>query len=80
MTYDPHFTKAEATALVGKRFTHQRESSGIPEGTTGKVIAIDKESLGHWDVIVEWDLPRARLSDLFTKEEMERYMREVKDA
>lgn len=53
-----HFTQAEASALIGKTFESVVEFSGVPKGTRGQVIAADAGGLGHWDVVIEWDLPK----------------------
>jgi hypothetical protein len=78
-----NFTKAEAHALIGKTFESLVEFSGVPKGTRGKVVAADKQGLGHWDVVIEWELPddaagrSRRLRDWFSHDEMQRFMREV---
>jgi hypothetical protein len=49
------FTEAEAQAKVGKVVHSLVEFSGVPKGSTGRVIKIDDLGDG-WDVVIQWDL------------------------
>ena len=77
-----YYTQAEAQRLIGRVFENQVEFAGVPKGTRGKVVAIDRVREG-WDVVVEWNMPGYRkpsgqgLRDWFTREEMARFMRPV---
>lgn len=55
---ETHFTESEARALVGKTFTAAIEFAQVPQGTRGRVVAADHGGLGHWDIVIEWELPR----------------------
>ena len=62
----PHFTKAEAEALVGKRVLTLAAWGRVPQGTTGRVISTAPASpvkskqgtpVARYDVVIQWDLP-----------------------
>jgi hypothetical protein len=59
------FTKTEAEAKVGKKIRTLVEFSGVPKGTTGRVVRVDsmgktKSAFGKasevYDVVIQWDL------------------------
>jgi len=63
-----YFSQAEAEAKVGTRIRTLVEFSGVPVGTTGRVISADqagwaKPPFGReeevYDVAIQWDLPPA---------------------
>jgi hypothetical protein len=77
------FTQAEAESKMGQPIESLIPFSGVPQGTTGKVVAADDAGDG-WDVAIEWDLPprpfgtRMRpLRDWFVKSEYDKYLREI---
>jgi hypothetical protein len=77
------FTEAEARAKVGKRIRTRVEFSGVPKGTTGRVVVADAMREG-FDVAIEWELPsrpfgtqRRRLRDWFDKFEFEKHLEEI---
>jgi hypothetical protein len=78
-----HYAARAARALIGKPFESLIEFSGVPQGTRGKVVGAGDVGLGHWDVVIEWDLPGHTkpngqgLRDWFAQDEMARFMREV---
>ena len=60
-----YFSQAEAKAKVGQRIQTRVEFSGVPQGTTGRVISADeagwaKPPFGRgevvYDVAIQWDL------------------------
>lgn len=51
-----YFTKEEADAKVCRRVRTRVEFSGVPEGTTGRVIRADEAGAGY-DLGIQWDLP-----------------------
>ncbi|SRR5712692_196091 len=60
------FTKTEAEAKVGKKIRTLVEFSGVPKGTTGRVLQADpagrvKPAFGDavevYDLAIQWDLP-----------------------
>jgi hypothetical protein len=62
-----YFTQAEAEAKVGRQIQTRVEFSGVPQGTTGRVISADKAGWAKppfgqveetYDVAIQWDLPR----------------------
>jgi hypothetical protein len=62
----PHFTKAEAEALVGKRVLTLAAWGNVPQGTTGRVIGTTPASpvkskqgmlVAMYDLVIQWDLP-----------------------
>ena len=62
----PHFTKAEAEALVGKRVLTLAAWGRVPQGTTGRVISTAPASavkskqgtlVAMYDVVIQWELP-----------------------
>lgn len=62
-----HFSQAEAQAKVGKRIRTRVDFSGVPAGTTGRVVSADPagqakapfgEAVETFDVAIQWDLPR----------------------
>jgi len=64
-----YFSQAEAEAKVGTRIRTLVEFSGVPVGTTGRVISADqagwaKPPFGReeevYDVAIQWDLPRPK--------------------
>jgi len=81
-----HYTARAARALIGKTFESLIEFSGVPQGTRGKVVGADDAGLGHWDVVIEWDMPDHTkpsgqgLRDWFAQDEMARFMRAVADS
>jgi hypothetical protein len=71
-----HFTQEEAEGKVGRAIESLVPFSGVPRGTTGKVVAASGELSDGWDVVIEWDLPhrlfgmqRRALRDWFVKSE-----------
>lgn len=80
-TVNQRFCHQEAFSKIGKVVVSLREFSGVPEGTKGEVIGVDK--LGklpeEWDVKIQWELPGRfnPLVDWFTKGEYEIYLKEV---
>lgn len=72
------FPEAEAKSKVGKQIRTQVEFSGIPEGTTGRVVRVEGGGAG-FTLGIEWDLEeRAKpLVDWFTKAEFERFLEEI---
>ena len=80
-TDSAYYTQAEAQRLIGRVFENQIEFARVPKGTRGTVVEIDRMGDG-WDVVVEWDLPIRMpsgqgLRDWFTREEMDRFMRQA---
>ena len=62
-----YFTQAEAAAKVGGRIQTRVDFSGVPRGTTGRVVSADeagwaKRPFGReeevYDVAIQWELPR----------------------
>ncbi|HXG65953.1 MAG TPA: hypothetical protein VNO70_12670 [Blastocatellia bacterium] len=53
------FTRAEAREKVGRAIRTLAEFSGVPKGTTGKVVAADEADRGY-DVAAEWNLAERR--------------------
>jgi hypothetical protein len=53
-----HYTEHEARALIGKTFESIVEFPRVPKGARGRVVEVDNTGLGHWDVVIEWGLPR----------------------
>ena len=52
-----YFTESEARALCGRRIRTLRLWSGMPIGTTGRIIDLDVSSTGKgWRIAIEWDL------------------------
>jgi len=79
---EQHYTEAEAKSLIGSRWKSKIEFSNVPVGTVGQVVAADREGLGHWDVVVEWEMDYQRpsgqgLRDWFSRDEIERFMQRV---
>lgn len=77
------FSKAEAEERGGRCIESLIKFSGVPRGTTGRVVAADPVDEG-WDVVIEWDLPRRPfgthhrpLQDWFVKSEYEQYLPEI---
>jgi hypothetical protein len=67
-----HFTKEEAEEKIGERVESLVEFSGVPRGTTGRVVRADLAEKGY-DLAIEWDLPgrsfatvKRPLTDWFT--------------
>ena len=65
---EKRFTKPEAEAKVGKKVRTLVEFSGVPGGTTGRVIRADAagrvkpacgEAVEVYDLAIQWDLPTA---------------------
>lgn len=52
------YTEEEATALVGRLVKTTVPFSGVPSGTTGRVVRADQVGRGKWDVVIQWNLPR----------------------
>jgi hypothetical protein len=83
-----YFDKATAVSKVGKKIQTIVGFSGVPKGTTGMVIKADIASHSMltrgapdelYDLAIEWELPHRckPLVDWFTKDEYERFLREV---
>ncbi len=62
-----YFTQAEAAAKVGRQIQTRVDFSGVPRGTTGRVVSADeagwaKPPFGKeeevYDVAIQWELPR----------------------
>ena len=87
-----YFTQAEAQAKIGTTIRTRTEWSGVPRGTTGRVIPPDgigrgkpaaTEPSGMAEVEIAWELPPRQfeshsqpLQDWFTKEEYEQFLTE----
>lgn len=61
-----YFKREEAEAIVGRWVKTRVAWAGVPEGTTGQVVAADnmgrvlshsRESIEIYDAVIEWDLP-----------------------
>jgi hypothetical protein len=79
-----HFTQEEAKSKVGRTIESLVPFSGVPRGTTGKVVAASGEMSDGWDVVIEWDLPcrlfgvhHRALRDWFIRSEYYEYLREI---
>jgi hypothetical protein len=87
-----NYTRAEAEALVGKRFETLVEWDRVTKGMHGRVIwssgctvwASD-DPYEKYEVVIAWDLPPADkegrelpLQGRFSKFQMQKYMREKK--
>ena len=44
--------------MICKTFESIVEFSRVPKGARGRVVDADNTGLGHWDVVIEWELPR----------------------
>ena len=62
-----YFTQVEAEGKVGRRIQTRVDFSGVPRGTTGRVVSADeagwaKPAFGKeeevYDVAIQWELPR----------------------
>ncbi len=62
-----YFTRSEAEKLVGRRIRSLVDFSGVPKGTTGRVIRADPtgqskppfgEAVEVFNVAIQWGLPR----------------------
>lgn len=60
------FTKTEAEAMVGKKIRTLVEFSGVPRGTSGRVIRADAagrvqpafgKTVDVYDLAIQWDVP-----------------------
>jgi hypothetical protein len=79
------FTKQEAETKIGKVIRSNAEFSGVPEGSTGRVVKadnmgdVDNTGEDEWNAVIEWDLPQRGkpVQDWFTKDEYERYLEEL---
>lgn len=79
------FTYIDAHQKVGKTVKSLiafyrmsgRSFSDIPQGTTGKVIAIDGTDRDGYTVAIQWDLPRPTPIQSFTRAEYTRFLKEV---
>jgi hypothetical protein len=60
------FTQAEAEAKVGKTVRSLAQFSGVPKGTTGRVVAADDLGQG-FDAVIEWNIPQPPPSALETE-------------
>ena len=79
-----YFTQAEAAAKVGGRIQTRVDFSGVPRGTTGRVVSADeagwaKPAFGKeeevYDVAIQWELPRPEPSaDLVIPVDAEPYL------
>ena len=71
--------KEEAEAKVGEDIRTNVDFSGVPKGTTVKVLKADEMGSGEWDAVIRWDLPNERipLDDWFSKYEYEKYLEEI---
>lgn len=70
------FSAEEAQGKVGRMVRSLVEFSGVPKGTTGRVVAVYEVGRDRFSVDVEWNLPeRAKpLRDGFSKDEYERFL------
>ena len=55
-----YFTKQEAEAMVGSRFTTVSALPSVPIGTHGEVVDCVMDKTRGWLVSVRWDLPPKR--------------------
>jgi len=72
------FDEAGAAAQVGRRIKTLVEFSGVPQGTTGRVLRADRSEDG-FTLAIEWDLPERGkpLVDWFTRSEFTRFLTEL---
>jgi hypothetical protein len=76
-----HFTKGEAEAEVGKTLETGVMFPNVPKGTRGLVVATDCQNR-NWLVVIKWGQRSRRRAgqgrySWFTKDEMERILREA---
>ena len=75
-----YFSREAAQALIGQHIRSLVEFSGVPKGTTGKVIRADKTAYeDSYNVGIEWDLPYRHkpLVDWFSRDEYYRFLEEI---
>jgi hypothetical protein len=76
---EKRFAEHEAKRILGQCIRSLIEFSGVPQGTTGRVVEVDEIEPGGFDAVIEWDLSsRSKpLRDWFTKSEYEQFLVEV---
>ncbi len=71
------YTQSEALALVSQLFETHRFLGSVPRGTRGQVIkALDAGD--HWNVLIEWELPRVTRRVWYDKFDVQNSMRPVR--
>jgi hypothetical protein len=76
-TAESYFSRTDAEELLWRRVRTRVEFSGVPKGTTGAVVRVDKGSYPEgYTVAIQWDLPnRAKpLVDWFTRDEYFKFL------
>jgi len=73
-----YFTRQEAGGKVGQRIATLVDFSGVPQGTTGRVLRADQAG-GGYHLAIAWDLPgRSKpLVDWFNRREYYFYLKEL---
>ena len=75
---DSHFTKEEATDLIGKKIQTRMAFSGILAGTTGTVTAMYNAGGSDWGIDITWNLKNRKgkppLIDGFSKTEYKSFL------
>lgn len=75
-----YFSGEAARALIGRGVRTLVEFSGVPTGTTGKVIRADPTGdVDGYNVGIEWDMPQRHkpLVDWFSRDEYDRFLEEL---
>jgi len=72
------FTREQADQKVGRRVHSLVEFSGVPFGTHGTVVGVERVDGDCYDVVVEWEPPARTsiLKDRFAKETYEELLAE----
>jgi hypothetical protein len=82
MVVFPTFLEFEARAKIGTIIMAQRDFHGVPKGTRGRVIGMEEQPSGWYDLRILWlaeELPGRKkpFIECFTKSEYERLLVET---
>ncbi len=70
------YTRTEAEALVGQLFETRATLMSVPKRTRGRVIqALDVGD--HWNVLIEWEMPRLSIQVWYDKFDVHHSMRPI---
>ena len=79
-TKSTYFTELEARAMIGRRVRTRVAWSGIPVGTTGRIVDTAVIASGNgWRIAIGWDLKSSerQMIGWFTRNDYELELEEV---
>ncbi len=76
MREEKGYTQSEAEAMVDQLMETRITLSGVPSHTRGRVIGT-VDAGDHWNIVIEWELPRLSARDWYDKFDVQSSMRQA---